>query len=101
MSLKFFLISVLSLATVGNFALPGRADQAIIQEVNQESVVTGNNNYVQQNARQFNSNYSAGNRRNNQGTVQRINQRSDVLGNNNTNIQNANQSNVTRTRFRR
>ncbi|HEY9704439.1 MAG TPA: hypothetical protein V6C58_18465 [Allocoleopsis sp.] len=98
MNNKILLVSLLTLTTLGTLTLPGKADQAIIQETTQDTVITGNRNYSEQNSVQINIQRTRQRNNNNTGTVQRVRQQSDVAGNNNDSVQNSVQVNRTRNR---
>lgn len=100
MNSKFWTIGLLSIATIATISFPVRAqdsDQAVIQNANQESVVTGNSNYTEQNANQT---HVQNNRRGtgDSGHVQRSRQTTDVLGNGNDTTQNVEQTTIENNR---
>jgi len=105
------VFTLLAVSTIGLFTAPAKADNALIQESVQESVVTGNDNVSVQNSNQRNQqstqyrdrSYGRHNNDNYQddsstGIVQRSDQYCDQLGEYNTCVQDAQQSNRTHTR---
>lgn len=109
---KQLTFTLLAVSTIGLFTAPAKADDALIQESVQESVVTGNDNVSVQNSNQSNQQhteyrdragygrYGYDNYRDNgsTGIVQRSNQHCDQLGEYNTCVQDAQQSNSSTTR---
>ena len=109
---KQVVFTLLAISTIGLVASPAKADDAVIQESIQESVVTGNDNISIQNSNQRNqqfteyrnlSGYSRYGYHNyddnsNTGIVQRSEQFCDQLGEYNTCVQDAQQSNISHTR---
>ncbi|AFZ14812.1 hypothetical protein Cri9333_4005 [Crinalium epipsammum PCC 9333] len=96
MNSKIWTIGLLSIATIATISLPIRAqasDKVVIQDAGQESVVTGNNNYTEQNANQT---HVQNNRRGtgDSGHVQRSRQNTDVLGSGNDTTQNVDQTTI-------
>ena len=112
---KQIFVAFLTVAAVGAIAAPVRADDALIQESIQESVVTGEDNVSVQNSNQSNNqyteyrergrysrhNYDKGERGGSTGIVQRSDQYCDQVGAANTCVQDAQQSNNSTTRRRR
>ena len=105
---KQVLFALLAVSTVGILAHPAQADDALIQESVQESVVTGRDNVSVQNSNQSNTQYTeyrdrshysyydnGGNEINSgsTGIVQRSDQYCDQVGEFNTCVQDAQQSN--------
>lgn len=109
---KRVLFALLAVSSIGLLTAPAKADNAVIQESIQESVVTGNDNVSVQNSNQRNQQstqyrdrgYGRHDRQNYQddgsstGVVQRSDQYCDRLGEYNTCIQDAQQSNSTHIR---
>ena len=108
---KRAVFALLAISSVGLSIAPAKADDAIIQDSVQESVVTGNDNLSIQNSNQTNQQYSEyrdrgyGRRGHNEygdnsstGVVQRSDQYCDQLGEYNTCVQDAQQSNSSYTR---
>ena len=110
---KQVIFTLLAVSTVGVLAHPASADDALIQESVQESVVTGRDNVSVQNSNQSNrqyteyrdrSRYSRYDRGGNElgggstGIVQRSDQYCDQVGEFNTCVQDAQQSNNSKTR---
>lgn len=107
---KQVVLALLAISTVGIFTSPAKADDALIQESVQESVVTGNDNLSIQNSNQRNQQHTE--YRNSHGRhgydnyqddsstgiVQRSDQYCDRLGEYNTCVQDAQQSNTSNTR---
>ena len=102
--------ALLAVSTIGMVASPAKADDAIIQESVQESIVTGADNVSVQNSNQTNRQYTEyrdryGNyntdqygERGNTGIVQRSDQYCDQVGEYNTCVQDAQQVNNSHTR---
>jgi hypothetical protein len=105
---KQVVFALLAIATLGLMTSPVKADDAVIQESIQESVITGNDNVSVQNSNQRNrqvtesrdyrSGYDNYQDQSNTGIVQRSDQFCDQLGEYNTCVQDAQQSNSTHTR---
>jgi hypothetical protein len=104
---KQVVFALLAIATLGLMTSPVKADDAVIQESIQESVITGNDNVSVQNSNQRNRqvtesrDYRSGYdnyQESNTGIVQRSDQFCDQLGEYNTCVQDAQQSNSTHTR---
>ncbi|MDJ0568446.1 MAG: hypothetical protein QNJ53_05310 [Pleurocapsa sp. MO_192.B19] len=109
---KQVVFALLAISTIGLIASPAKADDALIQESVQESVVTGNDNVSVQNSNQRNQQYTEYRNRSgygrygygnyeeqsNTGIVQRSDQFCDQLGEYNTCVQDAQQSNSSHTR---
>ncbi|MEO1673136.1 MAG: hypothetical protein AAFR77_20550 [Cyanobacteria bacterium J06631_2] len=110
---KQILFALLTITTVSTIASPAQADDALIQESIQESVVTGEDNLSVQNSNQSNRQsteyrdrgrysrygYGKGDRDSGStGIVQRSDQYCDQVGAANTCVQDAQQSNQSRTR---
>lgn len=110
---KQTVFALLAVSTIGLMASPAKADNALIQESVQESVVTGNDNVSVQNSNQRNqqsteyrdrSSYYSRHGRDNYGDsgstgiVQRSDQYCDQVGEYNTCVQDAQQSNTSHTR---
>ena len=103
-------LALLAISTIGMVASPAKADDALIQESVQESVVTGADNVSVQNSSQTNQQYSEyrdryGNynydrygKQGNTGIVQRSDQYCDQVGEYNTCVQDAQQVNSSHTR---
>ena len=103
---KQTLFALLTISTIGLLASPAKADDALIQESVQESVVTGRDNVSIQNSNQSHrqyteyrdrGNYNRHHRGNyntdsNTGVVQRSDQYCDQVGEYNTCVQDAQQS---------
>lgn len=114
-SSKQVIFALLAVSTLGLFTSPAKADDALIQESVQESVVTGSDNVSIQNSNQRNSQYTEYRDRGNYGSygrdryndnsstgiVQRSNQFCDQVGEYNTCVQDAQQSNSSHTRRER
>lgn len=108
---KQVAFAFLAISTIGLITAPAQADDALIQESVQESVVTGNDNLSVQNSHQSNQQYTEyrgrqGYDRNygddsSTGVVQRSDQYCDQLGEYNTCVQDAQQSNSSHTRHLR
>ena len=110
---KQAVFTLLAISTVGLITTPAKADNALIQESVQESVVTGNDNVSVQNSHQRNQqsteyrNYGRHHGYDNYqddsstGIVQRSSQYCDQLGEYNTCVQDAQQSNSSHTRRER
>jgi hypothetical protein len=94
------LLITVSLLTATSFVSPVKADEAVIQDSIQETIITGNGNYSSQHIRQENHTESR-RRSSNQGTVQRIEQKTDILGNYNESSQTSVQINRTRSNSNR
>lgn len=109
---KQVVFALLAISAIGLVASPAKADNAVIQESIQESVITGNDNVSVQNSNQRNKQvteyrnrtgygrYGYDNYEDNSSTgiVQRSDQFCDQLGEYNTCVQDAQQSNSSRTR---
>jgi|GEM_PF-1344037 len=107
---KQILFAFLTVSTVGILANPAQADNAVIQESVQESVVTGQDNVSVQNSNQVNrqhteyrdrySRYDRGRDKaaESTGIVQRSDQYCDQVGEYNTCVQDASQSNHSTSR---
>ena len=109
---KQILFALLATATIGAIASPAQADDALIQESIQESVVTGEDNVSVQNSNQSNHQYTKYRERGRSrydygrdergegstGIVQRSDQYCDQVGAANTCVQDAQQSNNSSTR---
>ena len=108
---KRVVFALLAVSTIGLLAAPAKADNALIQESVQESVVTGNDNVSIQNSNQRNQQvteyrdrsygrHGYGNYEDDSSTgiVQRSDQYCDQLGEYNTCVQDAQQSNSSYTR---
>ena len=109
---KQTVLAILAISTVGLVTAPAKADDALIQESVQESVVTGNDNISIQNSNQRNQQsteyrdygrHGYGNYKDDSSTgiVQRSSQYCDQLGEYNTCVQDAQQSNSSHTRRER
>lgn len=109
---KQILFALLTITTVSTIASPAQADDALIQESIQESVVTGEDNVSVQNSNQSNRQYNEYRDRgrysrydygkddrdsSSTGIVQRSDQYCDQVGAANTCVQDAQQSNNSRT----
>ena len=102
---KQIILAILTVSSVGLLGNPARADNAVIQESIQESVVTGKDNVSIQNSNQSNrqhteyrdrySRYHQGGSEasGSTGIVQRSDQYCDQVGEYNTCVQDAQQSN--------
>ena len=102
--------ALLAVSTIGMVASPAKADDALIQESVQESVVTGADNVSVQNSNQTNQqyseyrdryrnyNYDQYGKQGNTGIVQRSDQYCDQVGEYNTCVQDAQQVNSSHTR---
>lgn len=108
---KQIILALLTVSTIGVVANPAQADNALIQESIQESVVTGQDNISVQNSNQSNrqrteyrdrySRYNSGRGSEaggSTGIVQRSDQFCDQVGEFNSCIQDAQQSNSSSTR---
>lgn len=107
---KQILFAFLATATLVAIASPAQADDALIQESIQESLVTGEDNVSVQNSNQTNNQYTESRQRGrgyygygeresgSTGIVQRSNQYCDQVGAANTCVQDAQQSNSSTTR---
>lgn len=108
---KRTVFALLAISSIGLVTAPAKADNALIQESVQESVMTGNDNISIQNSNQTNQQYTEyrdrgyGRRDRHQygdnsstGVVQRSDQYCDQLGEYNTCIQDTQQSNSSYTR---
>jgi len=107
---KQILLALLTVSSVGILANPAQADNAVIQESIQESVVTGQDNVSVQNSNQSNrqhteyrdrySRYNHGREEasDSTGIVQRSDQYCDQVGEYNTCVQDASQSNHSTSR---
>ena len=109
---KQVVFTLLAISTIGLVVSPAKADDALIQESIQESVITGSDNVSVQNSNQRNQQYTEYRNRagygrygydnyedqGNTGIVQRSDQFCDQLGEYNTCVQDAQQSNVSHTR---
>lgn len=110
---KRVVFACLAISTIGLVASPAKADDALIQESVQESVVTGSDNVSVQNSNQTNQQYTEYRDRSgyhnrygrgnygdggSTGIVQRSNQYCDQVGEYNTCVQDAQQSNKRGTR---
>ena len=110
---KRTVFALLAVSTIGLLSSPAKADDALIQESVQESVVTGTDNVSVQNSNQSNQQYTEyrdrGNYQNRHGRdsygddsstgiVQRSDQYCDQVGEYNTCVQDAQQSNNSHTR---
>ena len=107
---KQILLALLTVSSVGILASPARADNAVIQESIQESVVTGQDNVSVQNSNQSNRQHTeyrdrySGYHQNREeasdstGIVQRSDQYCDQVGEYNTCVQDAQQSNHSTSR---
>lgn len=110
---KQIIFALLAVSTIGIIANPAQADDALIQESVQESVVTGQDNVSVQNSNQTNhqhteyresgrysrGNYGRGSRtEGSTGIVQRSDQYCDQVGEFNSCVQDAQQSNSSSTR---
>ncbi|MEM6613757.1 MAG: hypothetical protein AAF652_16155 [Cyanobacteria bacterium P01_C01_bin.72] len=104
------LFALLTVATVSTISSPAQADDALIQESIQESVVTGEDNISVQNSSQSNRQFTEYRDRygrygygrgdgesSSTGIVQRSDQYCDQVGAANTCVQDAQQSNSSRT----
>jgi hypothetical protein len=102
MKSKVWTIALLTVATVGGFSLPSKADEATVQQCSQDIVITGNDNYAEQGCTQVNVNQHQGRRtrRDNSARVQTGNQGVDILGDGNSTYQNINQLNIEQQRER-
>lgn len=100
---KQIIFAVAAIATLGLTTSPVKADDAVIQESVQKSVITGNDNVSVQSSSQSNRQFteSRPHRSNNTGIVQRSDQSCDQLGEYNTCVQDAQQSNSNHTRHLR
>lgn len=98
------IFSLLAFSTISLLSAPAQADDALIQETVQESVITGNDNLSIQNSSQQNRQSSVYRDRykygqeDNTGIVQRSEQFCDQYGEFNTCVQNAKQGNVSHSR---
>ncbi len=101
------VFAFLAIATLSLITSPAKADDAVIQESVQESVITGNDNVSVQNSNQRNRQVTESRthhsgydnyQESNTGIVQRSDQFCDQLGEYNTCVQDAQQSNSTYTR---
>lgn len=92
-----WIISLIMLASIGSVALPTYAspddDTVTIQDSRQDSTITGDRNFVEQNSRQVNVNNTY-RQRTSSGDVQRSHQITDVQGNNNSSSQDNEQINI-------
>ena len=109
------LCAAVAVSSMSLLAAPVKADDALIQESVQESVVTGSDNISVQNSQQSNQQYSVYRDRrkygrhgydnyqdqSSTGIVQRSNQYCDQIGEYNSCIQDAQQSNTSYTRRER
>ena len=109
---KQTVFALLAVSTIGLMASPAKADDALIQESVQESVVTGRDNISIQNSNQSHQQYTEYRDRGNYnrhhrdnynsdsstGVVQRSDQYCDQVGEYNTCVQDAQQSSSTHTR---
>ncbi|MEL6927691.1 MAG: hypothetical protein AAFO95_03540 [Cyanobacteria bacterium J06600_6] len=107
---KQILLALLTVSGVGILANPAQADNAVIQESIQESVVTGRDNISVQNSNQSNRQYTEyrdrysrynhgrGEAVESTGIVQRSDQYCDQVGEYNTCVQDAQQSNQNTSR---
>ena len=112
---KQILCAALAVSSMSLAASPAKADDALIQESVQESIVTGSDNISVQNSQQSNQQYSVYRDRrkygragydnyqdqSSTGIVQRSNQYCDQVGEYNSCIQDAQQSNTSYTRRER
>ncbi|MCC0177504.1 hypothetical protein I4641_10995 [Waterburya agarophytonicola K14] len=112
---KQLVFALLAVSTIGLFSVPAKADDALIQESIQESVVTGSDNVSVQNSNQRNQQYTEYrdnhgrygrdnynyNDNGSTGIVQRSDQFCDQVGEYNTCVQDAQQSNNSHTRRER
>lgn len=107
---KQIIFALFAISNIG-MAVPVRADDALIQDSIQESVVTGKDNVSVQNSSQTNQQYREYRARSryghsyeqysesgNTGIVQRSEQYCDQIGEYNTCVQDAQQSNISNTR---
>ncbi|PSB04764.1 hypothetical protein [Merismopedia glauca] len=95
MKSRVWLVSLLTVSTLGIGTLPTRADEATVQQCSQDIVITGNDNYAQQGCTQVNvQNREGRSRRSNTGRVLTGTQRVDILGDYNETHQNINQRNT-------
>lgn len=92
-------LALLTIVTLGSAINPAYADQATIQEADQNAVITGNNNTINQQTIQINI-QKGKNRRGSTGVVQRTQQNTDVLGNDNESKQQSVQINQTKEKER-
>ena len=107
---KKILLALLTVSSVGIFTDPAQADNAVIQESIQESVITGQDNVSVQNSNQSNHqhteyrdrysryHHSKDETSDNTGIVQRSDQYCDQVGEYNTCVQDAQQSNRSTSR---
>lgn len=103
---KKAIVATLAISSaIAGISFPASADDAVIQETNQESYITGSGNTTVQRSNQVNRQYrndrdhSWGQEANNNtGIVQRNQQYCDVYGEVNNCIQDTSQENVHRTR---
>ena len=106
---KRIVFAFLTVSTVGILAYPAQADNAVIQESVQESVVTGQDNVSVQNSNQSNRQHTEYRDRysrsgygkseaDSTGIVQRSDQYCDQVGEYNTCVQDASQSNHSTSR---
>jgi hypothetical protein len=102
MKSKVWTIALLTVASVGGFSLPSKADEATVQQCSQDIVITGNDNYAQQGCTQVNVQQRQGRRTrgSNVGRVQTGSQGVDILGDGNETFQNINQINIEQQRER-
>jgi hypothetical protein len=100
MNKKVLAIGLLTVTTLASFALPIRADEANVQNGDQQVVITGDGNSATQNIDQRNRTNRRGNR-DNAGVAQSCGQLSDIQGNDNNTDQNCRQSNSSRSRRNR
>jgi hypothetical protein len=95
MNSRVWLVSLLTVSTLGIGTLPTRADEATVQQCSQDIVITGNGNYAQQGCQQTSVRSREGrNRRESTGRVLTGSQRVDILGDYNETHQNIRQSNT-------
>jgi hypothetical protein len=92
-------LALLTIVTLGSAINPAYADQATIQETDQNAVITGNNNTINQQTIQINV-QNGKSRRGSTGIVQRTQQNTDVLGNDNYSRQQSVQMNQTKEKDR-
>lgn len=100
MNNKVLAIGLLTVVTLGSFALPSRADRVVDQNSDQEVVITGDGNSANQNSNQRNRTSNTRNR-DSEGIVQNCRQLSDIQGNDNTTDQSCRQSNSSSSRRNR
>ncbi|HEY9873155.1 MAG TPA: hypothetical protein V6D12_06950 [Candidatus Obscuribacterales bacterium] len=84
--MKNLIIGLLTVAAIGAVSMPARSDDANIQEIDQQSIITGNENDSMQSCDQINSATDV-NDPSSSGSVQRCRQVSDIMGDRNINTQ--------------